>query len=179
MNIITSLIRSYPEKAEGAVEDLADLFRASLQDVKNHIKLEDELELCKGYLRIEKHRLGNRLNVEWDLHQVDFNRDIPPLSLQPLVENAVYHGIELIPEGGTIEISARMNGKTIEISIRNPLVDKDNLRSQSKGHKLAQDNIKQRLEAIYHHTDLLVINEHESIYEIKVRIPEKNEDPYR
>ncbi|MBT8448421.1 MAG: histidine kinase, partial [Gammaproteobacteria bacterium] len=104
MNILTSLIQVAPEKAEKVVEDLSELFRASLSDHKKLVTLQDEVAICKSYLDIEQLRLGDRLKVDWQI-QADLDACyIPPLTLQPLIENAVYHGIQPLVDGGTVTI---------------------------------------------------------------------------
>ena len=92
MNTIASLARSRPDIAEEVVEDLADLFRASLGDAHTPATLARELELCREYLRIEAQRLGERLRTDWQVDGLPDDALLPPLTLQPLVENAVYHG---------------------------------------------------------------------------------------
>ena len=96
MNTIASLTRSDPRQAEEAVEDLADLMRANLNaSAKDRTTLKEELETAAIYQRIEKLRLGDRLKVRWDVDALPMRALIPSLTVQPLLENAVYHGIEL------------------------------------------------------------------------------------
>lgn len=156
MNTIASLTRSQPALAEAAVEDLADLFRASLADAESLVPLRNELELCRRYLRIEGLRLGERLKVEWDIADLPETLSIPSLSLQPLIENAIYHGIEPQPEGGTIRISGTRTDSGIEIHIDNPLVA-DGHQHQA-GNRIAVDNIRQRLQAQYGDSAHLVLH---------------------
>ena len=112
MNTIASLIRSQPAAAERAVEDLADLFRAALKAGDEPSRLDVELELVRRYLDIEQLRLGTRLKVQWDLATLPDDLPVPALLLQPLVENAVHHGIQPLPEGGVVEISARADAES-------------------------------------------------------------------
>ena len=108
MNTIANLTRADPALAEQVVEDLSDLFRASLADEDRRSTLGDELEMARGYLRIEAQRLGERLRVHWDLpDDLPLHAHMPPLLLQPLLENAVYHGIEPAIDGGEILVSVR------------------------------------------------------------------------
>lgn len=123
MNTIASLTRSDPEKAETAIENLADLFRVSLSDARKQVSLEEELELCQRYIEIEQLRLGDRLIVEWDLDVPD-NAQVPALLLQPLLENAIYHGIESQTEGGSIKIKGSVTNKQIEFTLTNSLPEK-------------------------------------------------------
>ena len=106
MNIIASLIETDPRTAETVVEDLSALFRASLNHVGNQVPLAEEFSLCEKYLNIEKLRLGKRLDVQWEIRSVPEDVKIPLLTLQPLLENAVLHGVQPLPEGGIVEIVA-------------------------------------------------------------------------
>jgi len=142
MNTIASLIHDAPQQAEQAIEDFSDLLRASLQNPKQLIPLEEELALCRGYLEIEQLRLGNRLSVNWRLAEADTACDIPPLSIQPLLENAVYHGIEPCSGGGTIEITSRLENRQMILQIRNPIAQQ---KAHRQGNRIALENIRQRL----------------------------------
>jgi two-component system, LytTR family, sensor histidine kinase AlgZ len=155
MNTIAELTRSDPAKAEQAVEDLADLFRANLSDAKQRIRLGDELEVARVYQRIEQLRLGSRLTVDWQVDGVPMDALVPSLLLQPLLENAIYHGIERLPNGGVVSITAKFADDTIELAVANPLADNSSKQhnrhsahqpGQHQGNKLALDNIEQRLQ---------------------------------
>ncbi|WP_230425687.1 sensor histidine kinase [Spartinivicinus ruber] len=148
MNSIASLIQISPEKAEQAVEDLAALLRACLDEVAAKVTLADELEICKQYLRIEKHRLGERLQVDWKLEGVPDSLPIPPLTLQPILENAVYHGIQPLAEGGTISIAGQYDSQYLTITVRNPL-DAAYISEPKRGNRMAMRNIADRLQALY------------------------------
>lgn len=144
MNIIASLIGSDPEKAETVVEDLADLFRHALTDNHTLVPLRDELNLCRRYLAIEKLRLGDRLEAVWQIDDYGSGVQIPSLTLQPVIENAVYHGIQLLPEGGEIVVTVSREGDRIRIAVQNPR----NPRMQhNKGNKMAIANVQTRLQA--------------------------------
>ncbi len=147
MNTIASLTRSQPALAEEAVEDLADLFRASLADAESLVPLRNELDLCRRYLRIEGLRLGERLKVEWDVEDLPGDLPIPSLSLQPLIENAIYHGIEPRADGGTIRIHGSCVSNGIDIRIDNPLAE--GRHPHPSGNRMAVNNIRQRLQAQY------------------------------
>ncbi|MEO5574008.1 MAG: histidine kinase [Gammaproteobacteria bacterium] len=148
MNTIASLTRTQPQVAEATVQDLADLFRASLSDSQLRVPLSAELELSRKYLQIEKLRLGERLNVVWEMDDVPQDALVPSLSIQPLVENAIYHGIEPLPGGGTIRISGHKDNKLIHIIIDNPLLPSE-VPARTQGNGMAMQNIRQRLEAYY------------------------------
>ena len=112
MNTIASFTRSKPELAEQVVEDLADLFRVSLGDARIPVSLSRELEVCREYLRIEELRLGERLKMEWLVDDLPEDAQLAALSLQPLLENAVYHGIEPAPDGGNITLRGVRGGRS-------------------------------------------------------------------
>jgi two-component system, LytTR family, sensor histidine kinase AlgZ len=145
MNTIASLTRSDPLKAEQAVEDLADLFRANLSDARDRIPLEQELEVARVYQRIEQLRLGPRLRVSWRIDNLPMDTMVPSLLLQPLLENAIYHGIERLPDGGEVTIDASVQDGKINLAVANPVVDNTDTRPH-EGNRLALDNIRQRLE---------------------------------
>jgi len=160
MNIIASLIAVDPKTAETVVEDLAELFRASLKETANVVPLKDEIDLCKKYARIEQLRLGKRLSVVWE--EVNFSKElyetieIPLLLLQPLLENAIYHGIQPRPEGGEVKIKLDNQDLRFEVTITNPLPvstfhtsKNEPEKSQHKGNQMALKNILHRLQAIY------------------------------
>lgn len=148
MNTIASLTRTDPKMAEEVVEDLADLFRASLGDAGVPSSLGRELSLARQYLSIEHCRLGERLKVVWALDELPEKAMIPPLILQPLLENAVYHGVEPSPSGGRITISGQYRRKRINLSIRNTLPEAHQS-SGRKGNRLALENIRARLAGIF------------------------------
>jgi len=168
MNTIASLISFMPDKAEKAIEDLADLFRASLKEQNIHT-LENEIEITRSYLDIEKLRLGERLQIDWNTDNSLFDAEIPALSLQPLVENAIYHGIEPIPDGGKIRISAQRDGEHLRLEVSNPASEAGSTRTS--GNQMAQDNIKQRLRLAYGNDARFYINATKQYYTVTLEIP--------
>lgn len=143
MNTIAALTRTDAAAAEQATEDLADLFRASLADGRQRVTLADELDLCRRYARIEHTRLGERLRIEWHTDALPMSARIPGLVLQPLVENAIYHGVEPADAGATVVITGRRDGDAVEIEVRNPLPpDRSTPRH---GLNIALDNVAERL----------------------------------
>lgn len=145
MNTIAALTRSSPTHAEQAVEDLADLFRASLSDASTRIALREEFDIARTHQRIEQLRLGERLAVQWDVDELPMRAQVPSLIVQPLLENAVYHGIEMLPKGGTVSIVGRRDGDTLRIEIRNPIPPQAGY-GEREGNRVALENIRQRLE---------------------------------
>ena len=170
MNSIASLIAISPEIAEQAIEDLSDLFRASLGE-QNMSSLKEEIALTKSYLAIEALRLGNRLQVEWQIDQNLLDIEVPSLCIQPLAENAVYHGIEPIAEGGKILISALQIDNRLKLSVSNPLVSENKSLTSKKGNQMAQDNIKQRLKLVYGNKGGFTINDTKDNYTVSLIIP--------
>ena len=143
MNTIAALTRSRPETAEEAIQDLADLFRASLNNTQERTTLAEELTLARRYLNIEGLRLGDRLQVEWDMDSVPPDTRVPPLILQPLLENAIYHGIEPLPGGGLIRVAGAVDRGKVAITITNPVSGQGV--GSHEGNRIALDNIRQRL----------------------------------
>ncbi len=146
LNSIASLIVSRPESAEQAVEDLAELFRASLKENRGATTVADELRLCELYLGIEQLRLGDRLRVEWQVDATLLDAPMPSLVLQPLVENAVYHGIARLPEGGVITVVLDREGDSVRVTVDNPVPAGA---QSSEGNQMALANVEQRLQVIY------------------------------
>lgn len=147
LNAVLSLIRVDPQRAEGALEELAELFRALLRDPRELVPLADEIALCRQYLDLEKLRLGERLNVEWQVDAVPADLRVPPLMLQPLAENAVYHGIEPADEGGTLRIGFARHGNEVHVTLSNPCVTPAT--ESHRGNRLALSNIRERLALYY------------------------------
>jgi two-component system sensor histidine kinase AlgZ len=161
MNIIASLIPSDPETAEQLVEDLSELFRASLQEEGSFVLLGDELDLYERYVRIEALRLGERLVMNWTISETKDSPKIPLLLLQPLLENAISYGVQPIPEAGIIDFHLEYPGDDMQITITNPVPQYDSVygsddhmarndvKSAEKSNNLAIANIRTRLEVLY------------------------------
>ena len=169
MNTIASLTRTDPRQAEEAVEDLSDLLRASLSSTRNRTTLKEELEVAAIYNRIEKLRLGERLSVRWDIGDLPMRARIPSLTIQPLIENAIYHGIELLPDGGEVVVAGKRDGKFLCITVTNPVApgkarDKD-------GNKMALANIRQRFELAYGSRAEVNVDQSEDSYSVALRFP--------
>ncbi|HEV2111880.1 MAG TPA: histidine kinase [Gammaproteobacteria bacterium] len=143
MNTIAALIRRRPELAERAIEDLSDLFRASLTDTGVSVPLSEELSLAKQYADIEALRLGERLKLEWRLDGVPPDARLPRLTLQPLIENAIYHGIEPLDQGGSVSVAGTCEAGTVRIEIRNPLPPEGT--PARHGRHMALENVRERL----------------------------------
>lgn len=184
MNSLASLIAVDAERAEKLVEDLSALFRASLADTKL-VPLEREIALAKRYLEIESLRLGDRLQQRWQMDELPAHAELPSMLLQPLLENAVLHGVARLPKGGTIQISIRENvigsarGELI-LSIHNPLAVSGTLASGTlasgantvnSGNGMAMENIRQRLNAFYGNRYCFSAGIHGDEYHVELRLP--------
>lgn len=148
MNTIAALTRSDPELAEQAVEDVAELMRASLADTGQHIPLSRELETARVYARVEAQRLRERLHIDWQLDGVPLDVPIPALTLQPLLENAIYHGVERLTDGGTVTIQGQVTGNALRLTICNPVPEAAGRQTVHRGNRMALANIRERLSLI-------------------------------
>jgi two-component system sensor histidine kinase AlgZ len=171
LNTIAALTRSDPRRAEEAVEDLADLFRATLRDSHSPLRLKEELELTRVYQRIEEVRLGKRLEVRWDVAALPMGAFVPGLTVQPLLENAIYHGIETLDRGGTVTVSGRIAAGHIEIVVTNPVAAERAAGSERAGNGLALENIRQRLALAYNEAATLTIERPPGEYRVTIRFP--------
>jgi len=149
LNSVVSLISKDPDKAENMLISLSRLFRASFQELKL-VSLEEEIDLCKQYLSIEKMRLGDRLTVEWNIQAtpIELKRaTIPLLTLQPLLENSIFHGVEKVLQASTISVLVEILQNQVTIVITNPY-SHDKIKSRT-GNGIAIENVEQRLKAYY------------------------------
>lgn len=146
LNAVLSLIRLDPRRAETALEELAELFRALMRDHREWVPLREEIALCRQYLDLEKLRLGDRLNIEWQVIDVPYDRPVPPLLIQPLLENAVYHGVEPLSEPATIQVRIIGGRDELRIEVANPCGD---VVAHQRGNRMALENIRERLALYY------------------------------
>ena len=168
LNSIASLIADDPDNAEMAIEDLADLFRGALRQADRLISLEEELELARKYLAMEQRRIGARLTVDWQVERLPKDATVPALLLQPLVENAVYHGIQPRTEGGVVTVSGARDDDNVVIVVTNPLAATP---SDTSSNRVALENIRERL--FYHYAgrgDLLT-KDSDGNFQAIIRIP--------
>jgi two-component system sensor histidine kinase AlgZ len=167
MNTIASLIRSRPTDAERAVEDLSDLFRATLRSDDRSTTLADELDLVRRYLSIEALRIGPRMRIRIeadDLPEVE----VPALILQPLVENAVLHGIQAIEGEGEVSLVVARTPGRVRIEIANP---KPARPRPSRGTGTALDNVRRRLHFRYEGRAALELDEGPDYYRVRISLP--------
>jgi two-component system sensor histidine kinase AlgZ len=171
LNAVLSLIRAEPRRAEAALEDLAELIRVLMQDNRELAPISREVELCRQYLDLEQLRLGERLQVAWDVEGMPGDALVPPLVLQPIIENAVYHGIEPAIEPGTVRIGIHRKGKELHAVVTNPVRKQGRHHS---GNKMAMANIRERL-ALHFDAEASITNTAtETVYNVHIVIPYVN-----
>jgi two-component system, LytTR family, sensor histidine kinase AlgZ len=146
INSVLSIVRSDPQRAESALEDMSDLFRMAMEYGNELVPLNHEIQLSREYLSLEKLRLGNRLTASWHINDLPDDALVPPLILQPLLENSVYHGIEPLPGGGVIDIRLARYDDDIHFDIYNPRFE---FETHRVGNKLALANIRERLALLF------------------------------
>ena len=142
LNAVLALIRRDPKRAERTLEDLADLFRSLVSDARRFVRLSDEIALLERYAGIEQLRLGERLRITWELDAAPSDALLPPLVLQPLLENAVYHGVEPGVGAGDVVVRIGLRGNRVLACIENPYQENEQHRA---GNRMALDNIRERL----------------------------------
>jgi two-component system sensor histidine kinase AlgZ len=174
LNAAIALIRSRPDKAEMVLENLADLFRAQMADPGRTSTLAREIELARMYLAIESERLGERLHVHWNI-EAALDAGLPPLLLQPLVENAVHHGVERCGQGGEIRVRAEIKGGQLLLSVSNPLSAEQD--SPHQGNRMALDNLRERLALFYDAEASLQVAQADGQYHTMIRLPYQPADP--
>jgi two-component system, LytTR family, sensor histidine kinase AlgZ len=172
---VLSLVRSDPRRAETALEDLADLFRVLMRDNRELTPLADEVELCRQYLALEKLRLGDRLQVDWHITSMPGDALVPPLVLQPLIENAVYHGIEPSSSQGMVSINIFYKGGDVHAILRNPY--RADGGSHHGGNKMAIDNVRERLALHFDAEGSLESKVVADAYEVHLRMPYRPAKP--
>ena len=168
INAVLSLIRQDPRRAETALEDLADLFRVVMGDNRELSPIAREVELCRQYLNLEQLRLGDRLKVTWRIDKMPPDALIPPLVLQPLLENAVYHGIEPRVDPGEISIDIYTLRNQLHAVLRNPYAHEG---THHAGNKMALANIRERLQLHFDAEGTLETRVGEDTYQVHIKIP--------
>lgn len=169
LNTALALVHQRPDDAERVLLDLSDLFRSALAGPR-YIPLSEELELARRYLEIEQLRLGERLEVEWDLPATMPALEVPALSVQPLVENAVRHGIERRPQGGRIEVVLVRGADRVQLTVRNDLPPQA-APAGGKGHGVGQASVASRIEAMTGGRGSLVTSVEEGRYVATLSLP--------
>jgi len=168
INAVLGVVRSDPKRAESALEDMADLFRMAMSENSELVILKKEVELTRQYLALEQLRLGDRLKVNWQIQDMPQDALIPHLILQPLLENAVYHGIEPMHEGGEVTIKIYRIGKELNLDVYNPCQPDGR---KHNGNKMALSNIRERLSLLFDVEGSYSVDAGEDYYRVHITIP--------
>lgn len=168
INTVLSLIRKEPQRAERALEDLADLFRVLMADDRSLQPVAKEVEIARQYLAIEQLRLGERLRVSWRTESMPADALVPALLIQPLVENAVYHGVEPLEGGGEITIEVRREGERVLIRLANPY--RAGADSHA-GNRMALANIRERLQLHFDVEATMTTAHADGVWEVRIALP--------
>lgn len=167
LNSAIALVRQDPARAETLLEDLSDLFRHALADQGDAVTLSEEVELARRYLGIEQVRFGDRLQIEWAIDPHAGDAKVPPLMLQPLVENAVKHGVEPSPSGAQVKVSTQRRGAMVVIKVTNTVPNGQGRR----GHGVAQDNVRDRLRLLHDVQGQFQTALVDGVYQVRIEVP--------
>ena len=170
LNSAIALVRAEPAKAEALLEDLSDLFRYALAEPHLTTTLAQEIELAQRYLSIEQVRFGERLQMQWQLDESVHDALLPPLLLQPLVENAIRHGVEPNARGGKLQVRTERRGNAAQIQIINTLPPAS-AEHQSTGHGMALDNVKARLSLLHDLQGSFSAKVRDGLYVVRLSVP--------
>ena len=168
LNAVLALIRRDPKRAERTLEDLADLFRTLMADQRQFVRLADELALLERYAEIEQLRLGDRLRISWELDAAPSDALLPPMVLQPLLENAIYHGVEPGTGIGEVLVRIERRAERVHAAIENPYLEAGNQRS---GNRMALENIRERLALFFDAEARLETRMASGRYRVEIEIP--------
>lgn len=168
LNAVLSLIRRDPRRAEQALEDLADLFRVLMQDNRRFVPLADEIALLERYASLEQLRLGERLTVDWALEGAPRDALMPPMVLQPVLENAIYHGVEPGTGPGRVAVRIGRRGGRVHVRIDNPYVEEHAHRA---GNRMALDNIRERLQLFFDAEARIDLRVADGRYVVEIEMP--------
>lgn len=167
LNSAIALVRAEPAKAETLLEDLSDLFRHALTDSRESVTLADEIALARRYLAIEQVRFGERLRVQWALDPLADQAKLPPLLLQPLVENAVLHGVEPSASGAEVRISTQRRGSVVVIKVTNTVPAGQGV----QGHGVALRNVRERLGLLHDVQAQFRSGLKQGVYQVRMEVP--------
>src|SRR5690606_26980005 len=176
LNTIAALTRTDPALAEETVLDLTELFRANLDEKRNLITLGEELENARAYVRIEQLRMGARLRVDWDVQELPMRARIPSLTLQPLLENAILHGVAQLPHGGAVQVDGRAADGMMLLRVRNPMpLDREGeVEVEGEGHTghgIALANIRERLTLLHGRKASITAGRDGDEFLVQLRLP--------
>jgi two-component system sensor histidine kinase AlgZ len=167
LNSAIALVREDPARAEALLEDLSDLFRHALVEQGDSVTLEEEIALARRYLDIEQVRFGERLKVEWAIDPTAGGARVPPLLLQPLVENAVKHGVEPSASGAQLRVSTQRRAGSVVIKVTNTVPAGQGL----PGHGVAQDNVRDRLRLLHDVEGQFQAMLKDGVYQVRMEVP--------
>lgn len=171
LNSAIALVRAEPAKAEALLEDLSDLFRHALVEQGESATLGEEVQLAQRYLAIEQVRFGDRLQVQWVLDPTADGARLPPLLLQPLVENAVKHGVEPSASGGKLRISTQRRGTRVVVRITNTLPPSRERQGSTRGHGIALENVRARLALLHDVQGEFSTEVKGGLYQVRIALP--------
>lgn len=178
LNSAIALVREEPAKAESLLEDLSDLFRHALVEQGESVTLAEEITLAQRYLAIEEVRFGKRMQVQWNLDPRTDNARLPPLLLQPLVENAVKHGVEPSPRGGKLRVLTELRGSRVVVRITNTLPPADTRADGlPRGHGIALANVRARLALLHDVQGEFSAGVHDGLYQVRITLPAEEAPP--
>ncbi|HUW26759.1 MAG TPA: histidine kinase [Gallionella sp.] len=169
INAVLSIVRTEPKRAETALEDMSDLFRMAMVEAQDLVPLRQEIELSKQYIALEQLRMGERLRVNWQVVEMPDVVLIPPLLLQPLLENAVYHGIEPLPQGGSITVTLHRSGDELRLKVENPCAPSGSV--SHPGNKMALQNIRERLALLFDVEARYQVESGMDFYRVEITLP--------
>ncbi len=167
LNSAIALVREDPARAEAILEDLSELFRHALMEPGDSVTLADEVALARRYLDIEQVRFGDRLRIEWSLDPAAGSARVPPLMLQPLVENAVKHGVEPSAEGAQVKVSTQRRSGSVVIKVTNTVPAGQGRR----GHGVAQNNVRDRLRLLHDVQGQFQAALKDGVYQVRLEVP--------
>jgi two-component system sensor histidine kinase AlgZ len=170
---VLALIRRDPRRAERALEDLADLFRTMMSEPRQFVRLADEIALLERYAGLEQLRLGERLRITWELDSAPSDALLPPLVLQPLLENAVFHGVEPGTATGEVLVRIERRGDRVLARIENPYVEEQQRRA---GNRMALDNIRERLALFFDAEARIRTSASDARYRVEIEMPYRPEN---
>jgi two-component system sensor histidine kinase AlgZ len=173
INAVLSIVRTQPKQAETALEDMSDLFRMAMSDTRDLVPLHREIELSRRYIALEQLRMGERLRVDWRMQDVSGDALIPPLLLQPLLENAVYHGIEPLPQGGSIAVALSRSGDMLRLVVENPCAASRAV--PHDGNRMALQNIRERLALLFDVEASYKVASSADFYRVEIALPHLKE----
>ena len=182
LNSAIALVRAEPAQAESLLEDLSDLFRHALVEQGETVTLAQEIELARHYLHIEQVRFGERLRVQWQIDPRANGALLPPLLLQPLVENAVKHGVEPCATGGKLRVQTELRGSHVLVRITNTVPGNgDSLTAlqgtKSRGHGIALDNVRARLSLLHDLQSDFSAGVVDGLYQVRIVLPAPDPNP--